>query len=174
MRFTRLKRRRASRWAVEPNRQCGKISGVTGMLRHSSLTWGRRRSERIRAAPKWETPGCMFAERWRNGDTETFSGCTGLLYVAERAVTMADLRSTTAIILAGGLGTRLRPVVSDRPKVLAEVAGRPFLAYLLEQVAAAGVRGSCCAPAIEPRPSRRRSAALLRGCTCFTPQRSSP
>ena len=72
--------------------------------------------------------------------TETFSGCTGLLYVAERAVTMADLRSTTAIILAGGLGTRLRPVVSDRPKVLAEVAGRPFLAYLLEQVAAAGVR----------------------------------
>jgi NDP-sugar pyrophosphorylase family protein len=72
--------------------------------------------------------------------TGTFSGCTGLLYVAERAVTMADLRSTTAIILAGGLGTRLRPVVSDRPKVLAEVAGRPFLAYLLEQVAAAGVR----------------------------------
>jgi len=45
----------------------------------------------------------------------------------------------TAAILAGGLGTRLRPVVADRPKVLAEVRGRPFLAYLLDQVAAARV-----------------------------------
>lgn len=44
-----------------------------------------------------------------------------------------------AAILAGGLGTRLRPVVSDRPKVLAQVAGRPFLACLLDQLADAGV-----------------------------------
>ena len=45
-----------------------------------------------------------------------------------------------AAIVAGGLGTRLRSVVADRPKVLAEVGGRPFLAYLLDQLAAAGVR----------------------------------
>ena len=38
---------------------------------------------------------------------------------------------TTAVILAGGLGTRLRPAFADRPKVLAPVAGRPFLDYLL-------------------------------------------
>lgn len=38
---------------------------------------------------------------------------------------------TTAVILAGGLGTRLRPVVDDRPKPMAEVAGRPFLEHLL-------------------------------------------
>lgn len=44
-----------------------------------------------------------------------------------------------AIILAGGRGTRLQAVVSDRPKPLALVAGRPFLAYLLDQVADAGV-----------------------------------
>ncbi len=43
-------------------------------------------------------------------------------------------------ILAGGLGTRLRPALGERPKVLAEVDGRPFLAYLLDQVAAAGLR----------------------------------
>ncbi|MBB4036143.1 D-glycero-alpha-D-manno-heptose 1-phosphate guanylyltransferase [Dysgonomonas hofstadii] len=36
------------------------------------------------------------------------------------------------IILAGGLGTRLREVVSDVPKVMAEVAGKPFLSYLLD------------------------------------------
>ena len=51
-----------------------------------------------------------------------------------------DLAGVTVAILAGGLGTRLRPVVADRPKVLAPVAGRPFLAYLLDQVAAAGLR----------------------------------
>lgn len=37
-----------------------------------------------------------------------------------------------AIILAGGLGTRLRSVVSDLPKCMAPVAGHPFLHYLLE------------------------------------------
>jgi len=51
-----------------------------------------------------------------------------------------DLASVTAAILAGGLGTRLRSVVADRPKVLAEIRGRPFLAYLLDQLAAAGLR----------------------------------
>ena len=44
-----------------------------------------------------------------------------------------------AIILVGGLGTRLRSVVTDRPKVLANVSGKPFLAYLLDQIAAAGI-----------------------------------
>ena len=53
---------------------------------------------------------------------------------------MPDLASVTAAILAGGMGTRLRSVVADRPKVLAEIRGRPFLAYLLDQLAGAGVR----------------------------------
>jgi D-glycero-alpha-D-manno-heptose 1-phosphate guanylyltransferase len=42
-----------------------------------------------------------------------------------------------AIILAGGMGTRLQSVVSDVPKPMAPVAGRPFLEYifpLLRQV----------------------------------------
>lgn len=46
----------------------------------------------------------------------------------------------TAIILAGGQGTRLRSVVADRPKVLASVAGRPFLTYLLDQIGRIGIR----------------------------------
>jgi NDP-sugar pyrophosphorylase family protein len=44
-----------------------------------------------------------------------------------------------AVILAGGRGTRLQTVVADRPKPLAPVNGRPFLAYLLDQVADAGI-----------------------------------
>ena len=36
-----------------------------------------------------------------------------------------------AIILAGGLGTRLRSVIPDKPKCMAPVAGKPFLHYLI-------------------------------------------
>ena len=39
-----------------------------------------------------------------------------------------------AIILAGGMGTRLRSLISDVPKPLALVKGRPFLDILLEQL----------------------------------------
>ncbi len=49
-------------------------------------------------------------------------------------------RAEEAIVLAGGLGTRLRSVVADLPKPLASVAGRPFLAHLLDQLAAGGLR----------------------------------
>ncbi|MFB6341794.1 nucleotidyltransferase family protein [Saccharicrinis sp. FJH62] len=35
-----------------------------------------------------------------------------------------------AIILAGGLGTRLKDVISDIPKPMAKVAGKPFLEYI--------------------------------------------
>jgi NDP-sugar pyrophosphorylase family protein len=44
------------------------------------------------------------------------------------------LSELTAVILAGGLGTRLRAAVQDRPKGLAEIAGRPFLTYLFDQL----------------------------------------
>lgn len=37
-----------------------------------------------------------------------------------------------AVILAGGLGTRLRSVVSEVPKCMAPVDGKPFLQYMLE------------------------------------------
>ena len=47
--------------------------------------------------------------------------------------------NVTTSILAGGLGTRLRPAVANRPKVLAEIRGRPFLAYLLDQLAVATI-----------------------------------
>jgi len=36
-----------------------------------------------------------------------------------------------AVVLAGGLGTRLRSVISDVPKAMAPVNGRPFLEHLL-------------------------------------------
>ena len=50
------------------------------------------------------------------------------------------LKDLTAVILAGGLGMRLRSVVQDRPKVMANVAGRPFLTYVLDQIVDGGVK----------------------------------
>lgn len=44
-----------------------------------------------------------------------------------------------AIILAGGLGTRLRPVVQDLPKCMAEVAGEPFLHHVIKYYRQQGI-----------------------------------
>jgi len=44
-----------------------------------------------------------------------------------------------AIVLAGGLGTRLRSVISDLPKPMAPVNDRPFLSYILDFLKESGV-----------------------------------
>ncbi len=45
----------------------------------------------------------------------------------------------TAIILAGGFGTRLQSVVKDLPKPMAPVNGKPFLEYVLKYCALNGI-----------------------------------
>ena len=45
---------------------------------------------------------------------------------------MSSKSSCDVLILAGGLGTRLRSVVSDRPKAMADVSGRPFISLLFD------------------------------------------
>ncbi len=46
----------------------------------------------------------------------------------------------TCIVLAGGLGTRLREVVQELPKVMAPINGRPFLEYQIEFLYQQGIR----------------------------------
>ncbi len=48
-------------------------------------------------------------------------------------------KTSVALVLAGGLGTRLSETVSDAPKALAEIAGRPFLAWQLDELAKNGI-----------------------------------
>lgn len=44
-----------------------------------------------------------------------------------------------ALILCGGLGTRLRPLIADRPKGLAEIRGQPFLDLLIARLLKRGL-----------------------------------
>lgn len=44
-----------------------------------------------------------------------------------------------AILLAGGLGTRLRSVVSDRPKPMALIEDRPFMEYVVHELSRHGI-----------------------------------
>ena len=57
----------------------------------------------------------------------------------EHAITGTEVSCRHAIVLAGGLGTRLRSVVSDLPKCMAPVAGKPFLFYLINYLRLQGI-----------------------------------
>ena len=52
----------------------------------------------------------------------------------------SDTKPLPIAILAGGLATRLRPLTERIPKALVEVAGRPFVDWQLELLAAAGIQ----------------------------------
>lgn len=56
-----------------------------------------------------------------------------------RAEVPADVPHT-AMVMAAGLGTRMRPLTESRPKPLIEVAGKPLIDHVLDRLAAAGVK----------------------------------
>jgi Nucleoside-diphosphate-sugar pyrophosphorylase involved in lipopolysaccharide biosynthesis/translation initiation factor 2B, gamma/epsilon subunits (eIF-2Bgamma/eIF-2Bepsilon) len=50
------------------------------------------------------------------------------------------MRVERAVILAAGLGTRLKWLTRDRPKALIEVAGTPVIVHVIRELAAQGIR----------------------------------
>ena len=69
-----------------------------------------------------------------------------------------------AVVLAGGLGTRLRAAVSDLPKPMAPVGGRPFLERLLDYWIGQGVRRAVLAVGYMHDSIRRHFGDEYRGC----------
>ena len=53
---------------------------------------------------------------------------------------MSAKEKVTVAILAGGLGTRLREAVPNKPKSIAEINGKPFILYLLKQLSSSGFK----------------------------------
>jgi len=98
--------------------------------------------------PRYSTQGCEGVGLARFTPGGLPQGATSLPVAACAANSDCGLpwraaslpAAPCAAILAGGLGTRLRAAVADRPKVMADVGGRPFLARWLDFLEAQGVR----------------------------------
>lgn len=84
------------------------------------------------------------------------------------------LNAVRAAILAGGLGTRLRSVVPDRPKVLAEVNGRPFIAYLLDQLHAEGVEAVVLCTGYKGEQVEQLLGSSYRGLALYYSREAEP
>jgi D-glycero-alpha-D-manno-heptose 1-phosphate guanylyltransferase len=69
-----------------------------------------------------------------------------------------------AVVLAGGLGTRLRAAVADVPKPMAPVGGRPFLELLLDYWIEQGVRRAVLAVGYMHETIRQHFGSHYGGC----------
>lgn len=61
------------------------------------------------------------------------------LVVLDDLVTLNEL-SLQAVIMAGGLGTRLRPLTEDLPKPMLLIGGKPLMERIIEQLRQVGIR----------------------------------
>jgi D-glycero-alpha-D-manno-heptose 1-phosphate guanylyltransferase len=79
-----------------------------------------------------------------------------------------------AIVLAGGLGTRLRSVVDDVPKPMALVQGRPFLAFVLDQLVETGFHTAILAVGYRHEAIRSYFGENYRGLALLYSVESEP
>ncbi|MDA0819053.1 MAG: nucleotidyltransferase family protein [Proteobacteria bacterium] len=78
---------------------------------------------------------------------------------------MSELASDTAMILAAGMGKRMRPLTASQPKPLVRVAGKPLIDHALDRLGDAGVAKAVvnvhyCADALEAHIVGRAAPAV--------------
>jgi mannose-1-phosphate guanylyltransferase len=73
---------------------------------------------------------------------------------------MVDATRTKAVLLAGGLGTRLRPLTETVPKCLVDIGGQPLLDYWVDSLERARIRELLINTHHLPDPVREHLAAL--------------
>lgn len=96
-----------------------------------------------RSAPRSTSPAQVTAMMRDNGIAQMplldeRGIVAGILFA--RTLTRFDAGAHPVVIMAGGLGTRLRPVTETVPKPMIEVGGRPILETIIEQLRTQGFR----------------------------------
>lgn len=83
-------------------------------------------------------------------------------------------KRTKALLLAGGIGSRLRPITDTTPKCLVDIAGRPLLDYWFDSLAKANIRDVLINTHHLPGPVRRfisvKNASGFRVVEFFEPE----
>lgn len=79
-----------------------------------------------------------------------------------------------AVILAGGMGTRLHDTVPGLPKVLAPVGGRPFLAYIFKQLQQAGIYSAILCTGFEGKAVSDTFGRDYEGMTLYYSHEGTP
>ena len=79
-----------------------------------------------------------------------------------------------AVVLVGGLGTRLRAVVDGVPKPMAPVHGRPFLAFVLDQLVDSGFHTAILAAGYRHESIRSYFGEAYRGVKLLYSVESDP
>jgi MurNAc alpha-1-phosphate uridylyltransferase len=79
---------------------------------------------------------------------------------------MTDLASDTAMIMAAGMGKRMRPLTASQPKPLVRVGGKPLIDHALDKLATAGVEKAVVnvhylADALEAHVTERTSPKVM-------------